>query len=222
MTEQTQAESFTPAEEFVIHDLETLKVLADPLRLNIVDYLQYPSTVKDVAEKISRPPTKLYYHFNLLEKHGLILTVDTRIVSGIVEKHYQATAKRYRLAWGLLSPTDKEFDERLEVMIGGIFGAARQDARDSIVMGIVDTSENAPQHQRLFLRTARSSLTPERATEFYDKLKTLLNEYGFSDREIDADAPEKQLYRLSMLLHPSGRDGRHKLPSSQEDDDGEG
>lgn len=221
MTQQAQAEPFTPAQEFVIDDLETLKVLADPLRLNIVEYLQKPSTVKDVAEKIDRPPTKLYYHFNLLEKHGLIRTVDTRIVSGIVEKHYQATAKRYRLTWGLLSPTDKEFDERLEVMLGGIFGTARQDARESIITGVVDTSEDAPTYQRLLLRSSRSSLTPERATEFYDKLKGLLDEYGFAERDVDTDSTEKQLYRLSLLLHPSSRDGRHKLPPEHQltDDD---
>ncbi|MFW5691301.1 MAG: ArsR/SmtB family transcription factor [Chloroflexota bacterium] len=200
-------DAFTPAEEFIIQDLETLKVLADPLRISILESLQQPGTVKEVAEMIDRPPTKLYYHFNLLEKHHLIRMVDTRIVSGIVEKHYQVAARRYRLAWGLLSPSDKEFDERLEVTLSGVFGAARQDLRDSLVRGAVETAQDVPPHHRLMLSQAASSLTPERAEEFYSKLRTLLSEYGFTDREIDTRAPGKRLYKLLLLLHPSSRGG---------------
>lgn len=207
-----------PAPEFVISDLETLKVLADPLRLSIIENLENPSTVKDVAEKIQRPPTKLYYHFNLLEKHGLIQTVETRIVSGIVEKHYQASARRYRMSWGLLSPTDKAFNERIEVMLGGIFGTAREDMRESIEAGVVKIDAESPSSQRVVLRSARSSLTTEQATEFYDKLKALLDEYGFIDRYTDIESPEKQLYRLTLLLHPSSRDGRHKKKNSPKDE----
>jgi DNA-binding transcriptional ArsR family regulator len=210
--------SAIPAPEFVISDLETLKVLADPLRLSIIENLENPSTVKDVAEKIQRPPTKLYYHFNLLEKHGLIRTVETRIVSGIVEKHYQAVARRYRVSWGLLSPTDKAFNERIEVMLGGIFGTAREDMRESIKAGVVKVDADSPTSQRVVLRSARSSLTAEQSTEFYSKLRNLLDEYGFIDRYADVESPEKQLYRLTLLLHPSSRDGRHKKKNSPKDE----
>lgn len=210
--------SAIPAPEYVISDLETLKVLADPLRLSIIENLENPSTVKDVAEKIQRPPTKLYYHFNLLEKHGLIQTVETRIVSGIVEKHYQAVARRYRMSWGLLSPTDKAFNERIEVMLGGIFGTARDDVRESVEAGVIKIEPEAPSPQRVMLRSVRSSLTSEQSTEFYSKLRDLLDEYGFTDRYADVESPDKQLYRLTLLLHPSSRDGRHKKKISTKDE----
>lgn len=61
-------------------------------------------TVKQIAAKLNIPPTKLYYHFKQLEEHGLIRVVDTRLVSGIVEKLYQARAYSYRVDKGLLSP----------------------------------------------------------------------------------------------------------------------
>ena len=35
--EESHAKHFTPAQELVISDLETLKVLADPLRLSILE-----------------------------------------------------------------------------------------------------------------------------------------------------------------------------------------
>ena len=92
MVEENAVQTVKIADAMKITDLESLKVLADPLRLSILEYLMKPSTVKRIAEKLGKPPTKLYYHFNLLEQHGLIQLVDTRVVSGIIEKHYQATA----------------------------------------------------------------------------------------------------------------------------------
>src|SRR5688572_24810596 len=98
--------NFVPAESYLVTDLETLKVLADPLRLRIRELMGKPTTVKQVAAKLDLPATKLYYHINLLEKHGLIVLVDTRVVSGIIEKHYQVSAQNVRVAKHLLSGGD--------------------------------------------------------------------------------------------------------------------
>jgi len=143
--------------------------------------------------------------------------VDTRIVSGIVEKHYQVAALRYRVARGLLSPTGEQFDENLEVMLNGIFRSAFDDVRESFVKGSIETedAEDIPTHRRMMLQQSRSSLTEERAQEFYDKLRDLLNEYGFTHRDVDTAASDKRLYKLTLLLHPSSRDGKNK---SQDDD----
>lgn len=70
MLEENTIMTFKPTPEMIITDLETLKVLADPLRLSIIEYLSRPGTVKKIAEKLDKPPTKLYYHFNLLENMG--------------------------------------------------------------------------------------------------------------------------------------------------------
>ena len=49
---------------FVINDLETLKVVADPVRNQIMEVLEKkPQNVKEVAEKLGLAPSKLYYHF---------------------------------------------------------------------------------------------------------------------------------------------------------------
>ena len=75
-----------------IDSLETLKVLSDPLRIQLVAAIRARNeqaelaTVKYLAERFDRSPKKLYYHINLLEKHQLIEVADTRLVSGIVEK----------------------------------------------------------------------------------------------------------------------------------------
>ncbi|MBX6342634.1 MAG: helix-turn-helix transcriptional regulator [Thermomicrobiaceae bacterium] len=80
---------------FVIRDLETLRAVSDPLRLRLFELLRGgPRTVKQLAAALDLPPTRLYYHVGQLEAHGLVRVVDTRVVSGIIEKRYQATAQR--------------------------------------------------------------------------------------------------------------------------------
>lgn len=209
ITQAHTAEKFKPADEFVITDLEALKVLADPLRLKILQYLMKPSTVKIIAEKIDKPPTKLYYHFNLLEKHGLIQMVDTRIVSGIIEKHYQASARLYRVDRNLLSPESAQGDQGLDVTLSGLFGDARNDIRESMQAGVIDTSEDAPEHRRLFITQGPLKLTPEQSTEFYHRLLALVKEF---DIDANEDNPDAQAYKLLLLLHPS-----HRLNTSSGD-----
>jgi len=91
-------------ETFVIRDRDTLKVVADPLRIQILETMVgEPQTVKQVAGKLGLAPSKLYYHFGLLEKHGLIEVVETRAVANMTEKLYQATASDLRMEDGLLT-----------------------------------------------------------------------------------------------------------------------
>ena len=199
MFEESHAKHFTPAQELVISDLETLKVLADPLRLSILEYLMRSSTVKRIAEKINKPATKLYYHFNLLEKHGLIVLVDTRIVSGIIEKHYQAAAKVYRVAKDLLAPGSTEFDEGLELTLNGMFAATKQEILDNIHDATINMAEDAPWHRRMSLSQSRFDLDSKQFEKPRDKLFSLLNDFGrISEENLAAERPD--LISLKMLL----------------------
>lgn len=199
MFEESHAKHFTPAQELVISDLETLKVLADPLRLSILEYLMRSSTVKRIAEKINKPATKLYYHFNLLEKHGLIVLVDTRIVSGIIEKHYQAAAKVYRVAKDLLAPGSTEFDEGLELTLNGMFAATKQEILDNIHDATINMAEDAPWHRRMSLSQSRFDLDSKQFEKLRDKLFSLLNDFGRISEE-NLTAERADLISLKMLL----------------------
>src|SRR3954452_18438405 len=102
---QTQVE-FEPQERIVIKDLESLKALSDPLRIQILELmLQGARTVKQIAAELKTTTTKLYYHINLLEQHGLIKVTGTRVVSGIIEKQYRLAAYSIAIDKSLLSPT---------------------------------------------------------------------------------------------------------------------
>ena len=80
----------------VVKEADTLKALADPMRIQILMLLgDGPKTVKDVAAMMGIPPTRLYYHFKILERAELIKVTRRRMVSGIEERTYAATASSW-------------------------------------------------------------------------------------------------------------------------------
>src|SRR5438034_307274 len=103
---------FQPADELRIKDIETLKVVFDPLRMRILEaFADGARTVKEVAEDLGSTPHRLYYHVNMLEERRLLIVTDTRMVSGIQEKRYQVAARHFIVAPGLLRFGTREGEE---------------------------------------------------------------------------------------------------------------
>src|SRR5438552_14035615 len=68
--------------------------MADPIRIRfILELGEGPRTVKEVAEALGVPPTRLYYHLKILEREGLVRVANRRMVSGIEERTYEAVAE---------------------------------------------------------------------------------------------------------------------------------
>ena len=203
----SQAETtHEPADLMTVDDLDTLKVLADPLRLRIRELMREPTTVKQVASELEIPPTKLYYHINLLEKHGLIRVVSTQIVSGIIEKHYQISAKMVRVAKHLLSPSEGT-DEGLTAM-AGLFDVTRDEMQEATRKGWVDVSDDAPVHRSINITRDHFLLTDEQAAAFHERLRALFKEFGeMNDNATPTD--EMRRHRLFMVSFPM----RHKRQS---------
>src|SRR5215218_10360712 len=89
----------------VVSDLEMLRLISDAVRIQLLELMRgNQRTVKELAAELGVPPTRLYYHMNLLEEHGLIRVASTRLVSGIVEKRYAVTAARLSVDRALLAP----------------------------------------------------------------------------------------------------------------------
>lgn len=95
-----------PAKVHLLTDLEQVKVLADPLRLRILEPLcEAARTTKQVAEILGEKPTKLYHHIDALERVGLIRLESTRQKRGTLEKYYRAVATSFRADPELFSST---------------------------------------------------------------------------------------------------------------------
>lgn len=208
----TSKTPFRPAEEQIIEDLETLKVLADPLRLRIRELLNKPGTVKQIAQTLNIPATKLYYHINLLEKHGLIVVVDSRIVSGIIEKQYQVAAQSVRVDTTLLSATPTGV-EGLTLSANTLFNDTLTDLLTSFQEGAIsaDAPENDPHSAKL--HSLRLRLTEEQAGDLFIALETLLRAWAAqSDRNMHEDIPHT-LYKLFVVAFPSSRKKKLKVES---------
>jgi DNA-binding transcriptional ArsR family regulator len=75
--------------------LAQLKALADPLRFRVFENLiAEPRTAKQMAEHLGTHPTRLYHHFRVLEKVGLIHPAGTRQKRGTTEKYFKAAVER--------------------------------------------------------------------------------------------------------------------------------
>lgn len=100
MPSRTARAKADPASEtLVISDAPTLKALAEPTRLQILMELsEGRKTVKEVAEALEVGATRLYYHFKILERAGLIRVAGRRMVSGIEERSYETTAASWTTA----------------------------------------------------------------------------------------------------------------------------
>jgi DNA-binding transcriptional ArsR family regulator len=77
--------------------------LLKPARLEVLRRLDAPRTCPELAEMFGGSTQRVYYHVKALEKAGLVEKVAERRVRGAREGVYQARARSYALAPGLVS-----------------------------------------------------------------------------------------------------------------------
>jgi DNA-binding transcriptional ArsR family regulator len=186
-----------PDEIMIIESLETLKVISDPLRLRLLALLRdEPRPVKAIAQALDVPLKKLYYHVNLLEEHGLIRVADTKVISGIIEKHYRVTAYRLTVERDLLTPQPDGTDSGLDVFLSLVLDHARAEIRRSVRAGLIDLHNLATKQHGLILGRSWVSLTPAQAEAFNERLKQMGDEF-FENLPDPGDEPPR---RYEMLL----------------------
>jgi DNA-binding transcriptional ArsR family regulator len=159
-----------------IRDLEALRTIADPLRLRIFEQLAAePQTVKVVAAKLGLTPGRLYYHFNLLEEHGLIEIRDRHIVGNLVEKVYRAVASRLDVHRDLLSFRDRAGKENITSLAVSTLDATREDLVRSLEARGMAPAAGASERPRSIMVTRQMQCIPEsRSEEFVARLQELL------------------------------------------------
>ena len=191
--------SKTP-KSFRIKDLETLRALSDPLRMQIVELLSEKMTVKQVAEKLGLAPSKLYYHFNTLEKLGLIEVAETHMVANMVEKVYSSNADMVDVDPSLFSFSKEGENESLNLAVSSTIDATRDDLIRSLQARQFQLEQGAEeQPRRVIINRLISRLPEERVAEFQDRLTALLKEF---DDENDS-SPDLQPYALTVAFYPS-------------------
>lgn len=212
-----ETEAFEPAARLEIHDLGALRVMADPLRSRLVRMLrQSAATAKDLAALIGTSPKSLYYHLGLLERHGLIRVVETRLVSGITEKRYRATA--YLFVYGDLELGEGQTPlQGLEVAAGSYFSITAEELRESIREGrLLPDGPDVPSERTLHLDWPLLRLRPEEAASLGKRIHDLVHEFDLLHEHRpaseDPQDAERDTYRMLFVLFPTAPRDDKPLP----------
>lgn len=193
-------EAFEPSETMQVDDPEALKLLADPFRSRILDLLRAKvHTAKELAQVLNLSPKKLYYHLKLMEEKGLIRIVSTRIVSGIIEKSYRATAYLFLFGGDLFhsAPTN---GSPLPPGMQSVFETTRTQLEMSFADGLIEQTADAPIDRRMLWLWGMQRLSKEQAENFYSRLEALLDEFDLAEPALESATYHD--YRLFLALFP--------------------
>jgi len=197
-------EEQTPQSVMIIENLESIKAIADPLRNQILEVLTPASlTINQIAHKLGLAPSKLYYHVNMLEKHGFIKIVDTTVRGNIIEKHYWITAYDYQLDKCLLNfnITESEGKDNIINVTLSVLDTTREDFVRSMEARAYNLEHGAEPHPREVIdyREVRM-ISEDRVTEFQERLRKLLEEFESTNEPEKADSHP---WALTALMYPS-------------------
>ena len=109
-----------PKDIIKIDNIKLLKVISDPTRKMIIDVLyDKPLTASEIAEKISYPKDKIYYHIKKLKTNGILIIAESEIVKGITQNKFINAAKKFEIDPTLIGEetkpsTDKKNDGETE------------------------------------------------------------------------------------------------------------
>jgi predicted ArsR family transcriptional regulator len=184
----------------VVEDVETLKAMADPARLAILeltmgDYARV-WTAKELATAIGMPPKKIYYHLGLLEQRGLLEIRATQVVNGIIEKHYGASQQSITFQHGSGMPPGPESASDMGEMAALLFDQVRDNVLDGLRSGRAVMDRQAPDGRRAVVSYSTATMPPEKAGQFREALLALVAEF-------DATAvPGAPTFEVLIAIHP--------------------
>ena len=192
----------------VLTDLEQIRVLADPLRIRILELLcDEELTTKQVARKLDEKATRLYHHVEALERVGLIRLTRTRQNRGTIEKYYIGVAKAFRAdAQAFMGQAGtEETGEALEAMVGTITDTVAREVRQLIKNsgGETELLEDDGLLSFIEINTGQGEI---------DKLQKKLKQtvMKLADDAAVEPAEGDRRYRLLVAYYPLDKDSRKK------------
>ena len=175
--------------------MDRLKAMADPTRIRfILELGAEPRTVKEVAEALGVPPTRLYYHLRILERHGLVEVANRRMVSGIEERSYRLAGDienwtvSPNLGTGVLYETGA---------LRALFDMVRAEI-EVLVQGSPDLALEDPESPLKAMAMTEFALSAEDLQRLLRDFEKFLSKYGERPRE----HPEEERYHFFYALYP--------------------
>jgi len=189
---------------FYVNDLDTLRVLTDPFRLQILGILSpEPQTINQVADKLGLSSSRLYYHFNLLEEHGLVKVVETRTVNNIIEKVFWISAEDIDIHKDLLSFSAESGQENIIRILQSSLDALREDFLRSLQVRkfhLAKGNESNPHEAVMF--SIKKRLRYETYQEFLKRIKAVIDEFS-NLKEETGKGQDINEFGFSCYIYPS-------------------
>lgn len=181
---------------YEVDDLHILEVINNPLRLRILNRLASEAkTVRDLAEALTVPVTRLYYHLDLLEGAGVIEVVETRKSGARIQRVYRAVATHFKPGPNLLENVgDKR--KLAEAAAGAVLDGARLDAVAGILQHLDHMEGSAAEEVPGNVGRTMVRLRREDAVELTERLAALAREMD------DREDPDGEEYAFSFVFFP--------------------
>jgi DNA-binding transcriptional ArsR family regulator len=143
-------------------------------------------SVKEMAEQLGEPQTKLYRHVKMLETVGLIEVAATRLVSGIVEQRYRASQRDLVFRGPGLQRLSGPIVDDAEAAVGNALDVYRRQLFDAIRAGRLpgDDVTSVQAFRKPMIMIGAGRVSAARASSIRARLEEILAELdGGNDPE---------------------------------------
>lgn len=192
-------------EQVEIDDPMVLDAINDPLRFRVWRQLARPRSAKELSPLLGTPAGRLYYHLNLLERHGWIKVAEERKAGTRIERYWVASFASYRLSERLAASGEARDS-------GALIGALEDMVGEfqSTVAQMED--RRTPDHGAQMILNRFRRLSADRAYELADKVSELIDDYlGPATADVvDSGPDEVPIHGALFMLFPFD-----ELPASQ-------
>jgi predicted ArsR family transcriptional regulator len=180
-------------EEVLVSDPSQFEALSSSVRMRILSTCHIPRSVREIAEDLDVPVTRLYYHVNLLDDCGFLEVVHTRKSGARLEKLYRATGRRITPGPDLLDNVDDP-GAAARIMAAIVFEPARAETERALERRLEGEGQSAN------FGRAISRLTPAQLEEVTSRLEDLVGSFVGEDDHDDEAARE---YTFTFTLVPT-------------------
>ena len=164
-------------ETFKIKDLEQVKLLTDPLKLQLLQaFAESNKTTKQVAADLGESITKLYRHVDALHDAGLLEIVGEKQKRGTIERTFRAVARRFEADHSLFAD---QGDEEGPNVARDLLRATETE----ILSALADDSKRVKQ-EAIFMRL-RCKASPKRIAELRTSLAAWIESAQRDDETLD-------------------------------------
>jgi len=185
-----------------LDQLEQVRVLADPLRVRILEaFCEEALTTKQVAEQLGEKPTRLYHHVEALEKVGLIKLAGTRPNRGTVEKYYVAIARAFRADASIFSGSPESVDAEVDAMRSMVSTIMQRTGEE--LETLIDAGDAASLEKEGVLSFVEINASEKVVSEVLSEIHGLIERLA---KTADGESGEGQRrYRLTLAYYPLDR-----------------